>query len=480
MDNKNIFNKAANIGISHLPIEDSLLEEIQFGRGGELSQLELFDKTDNGVVIDVLEKKLRMKYDNVALKEIHELKDDTVQQRQALINWITNEDNQVKVIIAFSGGKDSIAMVLYCLDTLKIPKERIELWHHDIDGGGEQLFDWACTPSYCEAFAEALGLRLLTSYSNGGILREMYRVNETRQPIFFQKEPNGPYIELKSRGWDRDKGTRLKFPSVSADLTTRWCSAVAKIDVMRKVINNWDKYDNCNMVVMTGERRQESKNRSKYNEIEKSSNDTQSRNSIQWRPIIDWSEKQVWDIIEKHKIQPHPCYMLGWGRCSCQLCIFSSASTWASINDISPQKVSRIAEIEQDLKQKSEELIAMEEKDPSLMRKKVDAEGNIVSVPFQSIPYLYGDKIKEEQVKEAYSETKDGKTRNYKEKTVKVWTGKRKDIFESKVILGKSFVSEEMKKRWVNEATNRFVSPIFVDKWQLPEGAFSSENSGAD
>ena len=54
-------------------------------------------------------------------------------------------------------------MVLYCLEVLKIRKSRIELWHHDIDGGGEQLFDWACTPSYCEAFADALGLKLLTS-----------------------------------------------------------------------------------------------------------------------------------------------------------------------------------------------------------------------------------------------------------------------------------------------------------------------------
>ena len=480
MQKEGLFSKPEQIGAKNVPIEDIFTEETEYAKGGNLAQLKLFDETENGPVIDIIEKKLRIKYENLALKDIHALKDDLPKQREALIDWITNEDNNVKVIIAFSGGKDSIAMVLYCLEVLKIRKSRIELWHHDIDGGGEQLFDWACTPSYCEAFADALGLKLLTSYANGGILKEMYRDNETRQNVFFQKEPKGPYTELKSRGWEKDKGTRFKFPAVSADLTTRWCSAVAKIDVMRKVINNWDKYDSCNMVVMTGERRQESRNRAKYNEIERSGNDTQSRNSVQWRPIIDWTEKQVWDIIERHKIQPHPCYMLGWGRCSCQLCIFSSASTWASINEISPEKVNRIAFIEQDFKAKSEQIIEAEKKNPSLMRQKTDDNGNLISVPFQSIPYLYGDKIKEEQLIEAHSETKDGKTRNYKEKIAKVWTGKRKDIFESKVILGKSFVSEENKKRWLKEAIGTFISPIFVEKWQLPQGAFSSENSGAD
>jgi tRNA(Ile)-lysidine synthase TilS/MesJ len=46
-----------------------------------------------------------------------------------------------KVIIAFSGGKDSLACLLSILDT-GCPKERIELWHHCIDGReGGSFFD---------------------------------------------------------------------------------------------------------------------------------------------------------------------------------------------------------------------------------------------------------------------------------------------------------------------------------------------------
>lgn len=43
----------------------------------------------------------------------------------------------------------------------------------------------------------------------------------------------------------------------------------------------------------------------------------------------------------------HRTYMLGWGRCSCQLCIFSSAHHWASIDLLTSWKVDRIAELEQ-------------------------------------------------------------------------------------------------------------------------------------
>ena len=43
-----------------------------------------------------------------------------------------NIKNYDKYIVYFSGGKDSMACLLYLLDT-GIPIEKIELWHHDID-----------------------------------------------------------------------------------------------------------------------------------------------------------------------------------------------------------------------------------------------------------------------------------------------------------------------------------------------------------
>lgn len=309
-------------------------------------------------------------------------------------------------------------MVLYCLFVLKVPKENIELWHHEVDGNGEKLFDWACTHSYCLAFAKAFGLRLLFSYAKGGILREMYRTEETIQSVFFQKEMDGEYFELKPVQKEKFIRTRRKFPAVSSDLNARWCSWIAKIGVMNKAINNTEKYKNANLVIMTGERRLESKARLKYAEIEKYRGFTNTRRAVQWRPIIDFTDKEVWEIMEKHKVQPHPCYELGWNRCSCQICIFGSKNVWKTIDEISPEKTKRVAEIEKDLK-------------------------------FT----LYSKKKKGVLVNE--------------------------NVYEARVSQGVSFLTEEAKKRWLPEALGEFISPIIVENWTLPIGALNNEKSGA-
>lgn len=255
------------------------------------------------------------------------------------------DDKECKILLTFSGGKDSVAMVLRMLD-LGIDKSRIELHHHLVDGRGVELFDWGCTESYCEAFAKAFGLNIVFSYRVGGIYREIYRVNEGLQNVIIEPSDltNGERVVLQTKP---GSSTRLKFPAVHANLRTRWCSSTVKISVLERLITNTDNGNK--ILVLTGERRRESRARSKYSEYQDHSTNCKSRKVIHWRPIIDFSEKQVWNIIERYKVQPHPAYMLGWSRCSCQLCIFSSPNTWASIYELSPQKVEQIALIEKDI-----------------------------------------------------------------------------------------------------------------------------------
>lgn len=249
------------------------------------------------------------------------------------------------VILAFSGGKDSVAMLLHLLE-MGVPKERIHLHHHLVDGAGENLFDWPCTESYCQAFADQLGLQLFFSYRNGGILREILRRDEALQDVYYQVKPGGAYLVAPSN--KAKINTRLKFPAISASLITRWCSSTVKIDVLRAAITHNPAYTG-EIFILTGERRQESPGRSKYLETEPHRTDCKKRSATVWRPIIDWTEQQVWQIMARWKVQPHPAYMLGWNRCSCQLCIFSSPNIWASINKIQPGKVERIAGIENEI-----------------------------------------------------------------------------------------------------------------------------------
>jgi 3'-phosphoadenosine 5'-phosphosulfate sulfotransferase (PAPS reductase)/FAD synthetase len=256
-----------------------------------------------------------------------------------------------KVVVAFSGGKDSLACVLWLLDH-GCPRELIELWHHDIDGreDAEHLFDWPITADYCRAVAAHLGIPLYFSWKQGGFLGEMMRVNTRTRPTSFERPTeNGIVIETVSgapKADGSDIKTRLRFPAVAADLKIRWCSAYLKIDVCKKVFANDPRFSKGRFILVTGERREESTNRSKYAEASQHSTSTLNREVIQWRPVIDDDEAAIWARIEAHGIEAHPAYKLGFGRLSCAFCIFGNADQFASAADILPEQFERIAKVE--------------------------------------------------------------------------------------------------------------------------------------
>lgn len=237
-----------------------------------------------------------------------------------------------KYLVAFSGGKDSMACVLHLLD-MGIQPSQIELWHHDIDGGEEIFMDWECTPAYCRAFAESFGIPIYFSGKEGGFLREMLRSNSLTAPTYFETPDEG----VKKIGGTRGKpSTRLKFPQVSPDLSVRWCSAYLKIDVCATAIRNQDRFRGIRTLVISGERGEESTARSKYAEFEPDRSHLPGKRHVdRWRPIKDWLETEVWAIIEKYKVRVHPAYYMGWGRVSCKFCIFGNANQFASAYHVS-------------------------------------------------------------------------------------------------------------------------------------------------
>lgn len=245
-----------------------------------------------------------------------------------------------KIIISYSAGKDSLACILQLLE-LGVPKSKMELWHQSIDGepGTDGLMDWPCTDSYVKATGEALGINTLFQWKVGGFEGEMLRNNAPTAAISFQMLDGS----VKTMQATRSKpNTRRKFPQVSADLRVRWCSAYLKIDVAARAINNDPRFKNSKILFLTGERRQESSPRSKYKNIEPHRCNNQKRKTDQYRSVIDWSEQEVWDIIKRWNIVPHPAYFLGWGRVSCLACIFGNPDQWASIKKLAPGKFNKI------------------------------------------------------------------------------------------------------------------------------------------
>ena len=329
------------------------------------------------------------------------------------------------IALCFSGGKDSLACYIKLLE-LGVPREKIELWHHDIDGGHPtRQMDWKCTQNYVRSFAEAEGVPLRVSWRKNGFFGELYRIGasevcEWEDPDtgeIFQCKPTKNQVacdEIRKSQlseWEQTEelkkyGFRNKFPAKCGDLSSRWCSAYLKIMVTETVLSNLDRLGELERIggkrqkfpakggthdgrwcsgalkasvqdsvisnleatksdkkilVVSGERRGESAGRSRYNEMElHRTNATAKCHRVVhlWRAVIDYSEKDVWELIrrgtgktgkngEKLSVACHPCYLCGWNRCSCSCCIFSLPSQYAGIRELFPEQYELLKKDEQ-------------------------------------------------------------------------------------------------------------------------------------
>jgi len=258
---------------------------------------------------------------------------------------VINHRNYDQVVVSFC-GKDSLSSLLHCLE-LGFPTEKIELWHHLVDGNGSTFIDWPCSGGYAKAVGRAFGIPTYFSYRDGGFKAELLRENRKSAATFFET-PEG----LKKAGGDRGKIlTRRQFPHVGAIRDGRYCSALEKIDVGRTAFNNQDRFKGARTLFISGERAAESKQRASYHEFETHECDAREkcgRYIDHWRPVHKLTTEEVWCIIGRHKINPHPCYRAGWGRCSCALCIFSDCDQLASARLVMPEQFAEMVALERE------------------------------------------------------------------------------------------------------------------------------------
>ena len=254
-------------------------------------------------------------------------------------------DSYDHVVVCMSGGKDSIACLLRLIE-MDVDLARVETWHHDVDGNeGSQLMDWLFMRDYNRKLAAAFGVPLYFSWLEGGFEGEMLKENGHSRPHKIET-PDG--LITLDRDTTRSKpGTRLRFPQQSASLQTRWCSRALKIDVGRRALNNQDRFLGRKTLFITGERREESSNRARYNQFEPHHCDCRdgrkARHVDVWRPVLHWSEADVWEILSRHRVVAPVPYRLSWSCSSCAACIYNSPRIWATIAHYFPERAQQIA-----------------------------------------------------------------------------------------------------------------------------------------
>ena len=120
------------------------------------------------------------------------------------------------IIVAVSGGKDGTACLLTLLEA-GAPAERIEIWHHEVDGAGRSFMDWPSTGPYVAALARDFSLPLYRSWREGGFEREMLRGCAHSSGC------------LRNTGWShpsRRAGARGDTPALSLGLSQPVCALV--------------------------------------------------------------------------------------------------------------------------------------------------------------------------------------------------------------------------------------------------------------
>ena len=228
--------------------------------------------------------------------------------------------NADHVVVSVSGGKDSAALMQWAVDNF--PREKLVCVHAKID------IDWKETVPVVEAQCKHFDLPL----------HVVEAVDKSGQPIGFLSILNSPRMDRKT-GETKEN----QFP----DMGNRWCTSRLKVGPIDKFVRTLSG----RVLVLIGERREESSQRAKLEAWRPDENNSKaSRTVVKFSPILDLTEKEVWAIIEANNIPKHPCYEWGVSRASCAICIFSSNHEIALAAKHAPEIVAKYIEAEAKIK----------------------------------------------------------------------------------------------------------------------------------
>ena len=163
------------------------------------------------------------------------------------------------------------------------------------------IVEWSDSLPICERLAERLGVELIVVRRQQGGLKQRW---ESRWRANVARYENLSTVTL--------------VPCWSTP-AMRFCTSELKTSKIHAALKR--DFRGLPIISVTGVRREESHRRARAEIADRNV----SSGILTWRPILDWTEAEVFDVLDARGVAPHPAdRQLGLSRVSCRFCIMSS------------------------------------------------------------------------------------------------------------------------------------------------------------
>ena len=219
-------------------------------------------------------------------------------------------------IVSYSGGKDSTATLLWALENL--PRERLQVVF------ANTTVEWPETYEYLNYIERELGITI-----------DRVRAGDRALPPIRKGRQGWAYATslfemIRQRGmWP---GAR-----------TRYCTTYLKVWPITLYSRGLE-----NPVLITGQRASESKARMGLPIFSERGNKQVQEPLSTYRPILAWSERQVWDYLRTYHILPNPIYNHAT-RCGCWCCIMGRPAEVLNFCRLHPDIAQETADLEREI-----------------------------------------------------------------------------------------------------------------------------------
>ena len=183
--------------------------------------------------------------------------------------------DEERIVISFSGGKDSTATADVVVKALSNPS-LVHIF-------GDTTLEFPSTIEYAHRFRE-------------NHPQAIFEIARNDEQVFYDVcEDIGPPARMM-----------------------RWCCSMFKTGPITRVINGF--YRNQQILTFYGIRKSESVSRSKYNRIEDNAEAVKIQQQTVASPIFFWKDIDVWLYLLAEKVDFNDAYRLGYDRVGCWCC----------------------------------------------------------------------------------------------------------------------------------------------------------------